>query len=245
MLSKKFTGLLKQLLPISNSAILQGESGSCTYITNKSKNIIARINMEGIGNPVFESFGVGSLNKFTSLISTFEKDGEIDYSMNNDGVLHLKTPNYNFDYYVYNQNYLQDYQLNPAFLQQLLSVPKMMTFELSQNVIKNIKDVSGIFELKHVVFSKHPEEGYVNVSVTEIKKYSSEGNMKRHTLDIKIPGAIFDAEEEFVLDIEKLNKLISDDYKGVVYYVKGKVSSLNMIPNSFNGLDYFLARTSI
>lgn len=243
MLTKKFTDILKLLLPISNSAVLQNGN---TFICDKSKNLIARIDMETIneGQTLEESFGVMNLGKFTSLISTFEKDGAITYNMN-DGILHLQTPNYDFDYYVYNQQCLQDYQLNPAFITQLLSVPKMMTFDLSSDIIKNIKDVSNTFELKHIVLGKHHEEGYLSVSVTEIKKNSSADNLQRHTLSIKVPGALFDDEEEFILDVSKLNKLPVDNYKGVVYYVKNRASSLHLTSTSLPGLDFFLAKTSI
>ena len=241
MLSDKFVSTLKELLPISKSAILQS---GFTFITSKSRNIIARIDMDKLENPQFESFGVMDLGKFTSLISTFKKDGDISYSLN-DGILHLKTQNYDFDYYVYNEDCLKDYQLNPAFIDQLLSVPKMMTFELSSSIIKNITDVANTFELQHIIFKKHEDDNFVSVDVTEIKRNSSEANSTRHILSIKVPGMVLDKDEQFVLDIEKLNKLPNGNYIGVVYFVKGKVASLNLISRDLPYIDFFLAQTAL
>lgn len=241
MLTDKFVATLKELLPISKSAILQS---GFTFITSKSRNVIARIDMDKLENPQFEAFGVMDLGKFTGLISTLKKDGDINYTLN-DGILHLKTQNYDFDYYIYNEDCLRDYQLNPAFITQLLSVPKMMTFELSSHVIKNITDVANSFELKHIIFKKHEDENYISVDVTEIKRNSSESNSRRHILSIKVPGIMLDKDEQFILDVEKLSKLPNGNYNGVVYFVKGKVASLNLISQDLPYIDFFLAQTAL
>lgn len=244
MLNQKFTALLKSLTGIANSAILSG-GGTNTYLSGKAKSIIARINMDELQNPQFEAFGVNNLSKLLSLISVFEKDKEgVQYVMD-DGVLHLKNSRLDFDYYLYNTDLLKDYRINPEFIKKLLSVPKMATFELSQEVIKEIKEVSNLFDLKDVVFAEGKEENTVAVSVTEIKKHSTADNLTRHVLDLKIPGIVFDKEEQFIMNIDVLNKIPLDSYTCTIYYVKGKVSSLNMVSNSFPCLDFFISEKSI
>ena len=115
MLNNNFTALLKSLTNISNAAILSG-GGTNTYLAGKAKSIIARINMDALGNPEFEEFGVNNLSKLLSLVSVFEKDKNgVVYTMD-DGVLHLKNDTLEFDYYLYNTDLLKDYKINPDFI---------------------------------------------------------------------------------------------------------------------------------
>lgn len=244
MLNNNFTALLKSLTNISNAAILSG-GGTNTYLAGKAKSIIARINMDALGNPEFEEFGVNNLSKLLSLVSVFEKDKNgVVYTMD-DGVLHLKNDTLDFDYYLYNTDLLKDYKINPDFITKLLSVPKMATFELSQEVIKTIKEVSNLFDLKDVVFAEGKEENTIAVSVTEIKKHSTADNLTRHVLDLKIPGVMFDKDEQFIMNIDTLNKIPLDTYSCNIHYVKGKIASLNMASHSFPSLDFFIAEKAL
>lgn len=219
MIKRELLQLMGSLKSVSDNIVFEGES-QYNYITDLNKSIIAQIDLTNLREHNFESFGVKSLSKFLDLNNMMYNDGSVNYDMNDaEGVLTIKSTNMVFDYYVYSSDKLQPFAINPKLIDLLLNAPHMMEFDLEITTVKRILDISRLFELDKVIFS-NADNGSLSVKTTQIRKNSSTTHNHKHMLDMKIPGVCLDVQEEFIIDVEKFQKIPTGNYKAVVHYMK-------------------------
>lgn len=244
MFSKEFLTTLSNLTSVTDNVVITGE-GKNTYVTDINKSIIAQINREAVNLGDFESFGVKSLSKFLSLISTLTKDGKVNYNLD-DGILNMKTDSMEFDYYVHNARLLKPFVLNEEFIGKIEAADNMFEFTLDVVTMKKIVDIASLFELEHVIVTPNSEDT-LKIEVTRINKNTSAANLNKHKLDIIIPGTISDPDEYIVFDVMKLKRIPTNtNYNIQVKYVKGKpIKTMIAKPENNPASKLFIASTLI
>jgi hypothetical protein len=198
MLNKETQKILRDLTNISTTAIV---THPITGIQDIDRSIVAFINLEDLGEEVFEDFGLMNITEFLNIIDLVD---DADITMK-DKIATIKNDISTTRYYTTDISIIEEsYGTKTAILDNIEKATESATFDISAEQLSKLNKVSNAIKANDLVI--RVEDGSLVLDVTDSTK-SDSNNMK--TI---IEGECSDTDMEIIIDMNNIKKIPGGSY---------------------------------
>lgn len=199
MLNKQTQKILRDLTTISTTAIV---THPITGIQDIDRSIVAFINVEDLGEEVFEDFGLMNITEFLNIIDLVE-DGDITME---DKIATIKNDNSTTKYYTTDISIIEEsYGTKTAILDNIDKAVEAATFDISAEQLSKLSKVSNAFKANDLVITPDGK-GSLILDVTDSTK--SDSNSMKTVID----GNCSDDAMEIVIEMSNIKKIPGGSY---------------------------------
>lgn len=162
--------MLKQINSITNSVILKYPE---TIAISDSKDILIRINFEGLGISEFPDIPLmNSLSNFRGLLELFGDDRNVEFK---DSEIFISEGTLRSSFITDNIKLMDDFNQNPQQFTRTREIKDVASFSLSVNDIAKIKKGASVFkDLSDIIISC--KDGDVSLSLGATTKFNAHSN---------------------------------------------------------------------
>jgi len=140
MLTTETKNYIKMMSNISDSAIIRWP---VTNFNPTDKSVIAFIDLEKLGEPSFEQFGIYRISEFLQLLDYYD---DASVSLDNN-VITIKSDSTVQRYITTNENNLSSFSVSPAILDKISEAPLACSIHVSKEEMDRIKKISNLLSL--------------------------------------------------------------------------------------------------
>ena len=162
--------IFAEIQNITNSVILRYAE---TVAISDSKDMIMRINFEGIGESEFPEIPLmDSLSSFTSLLKLFSENRKVTFE---NPEIFVSEGSLKSSFITDNVALMGDFEKDPSQFDKTREVPDVAIFQLSVDDIKTIRQASGVFkDLGDIIVSC--KDGDVSLSLGSTSSFNAKSN---------------------------------------------------------------------
>lgn len=185
---------------ISDSAIIRWP---VTNFNPTDKSVIAFIDLEKLGEPSFEQFGIYRISEFLQLLDYYD---DASVSLDNN-VITIKSDSTVQRYITTNENNLSSFSVSPAILDKISEAPLACSIHVSKEEMDRIKKISNLLSLH--------ELGIKSVNgeiIFTIQADSNKSNIQAQNDNKTIMEGTSNEDFAIAMKIESIQKLPNCDY---------------------------------
>ena len=200
MLTTETKSHIKMMAGISDSAIIKWP---VTNFNPTDKSIIAFLDLEKLGEPQFEQFGIYRISEFLQLLDYYD-----DASVGLDGnVITIKSASTVQRYITTNENNLTAFDVSSAILDKIAGAPLVGTIQLSKDELDRTKKISNLLNLPELGITSDGSEIEFTIQANTGQSNIQAQNDNRTVMEGQ-PTESFD----LTLKVESIQKLPACDY---------------------------------
>ena len=200
MLTKDTRAILKSMLSINNSAIIE----PTTYGRDEFSSIIFRLNLEDLETDPLPEFGIFDMGSFLSALDlldepTIELSGNIITATDANSTLKFVTSDISS---------LEDIAVKPTLIDSTLKVASILEFNFGAAALAKLKKAAGTFKVFDTLFIINDKSG-IQLKMGTKDSFSKSNN----SFSMKIESDVNTGKEfEIALPLESILKIPALDY---------------------------------
>jgi hypothetical protein len=206
MLNKDSRALLKSMLPINNSMIIE----DTTYGRDEFSSILFKLNLKEVEQESITPFGIFDMGSFLSALDLLD-DPNINLESN---IITAKDSNSTLKFVTSDISSLEDIQVKPSIIDSTLAVDSILEFNFGAAALAKIKKASSTFKVFDTLFIVKDKNG-TNLKMGTKDSFSKSNNSFSMNID---PDVDSDKEFEIALPLESVLKIPAMDFTFMVKY---------------------------
>ena len=209
MITKDTRSILKNLIPINNSMIVE----PVMHGTDEFKGITFRANLDIIEDDIQE-FGIFDMSSFLNSLDLLE---DADVSLDGNRII-AQDKDSKLEFITTDPSALEDVAGNPRVIDSTLNANSAIEFNFGSEMLNRIKKASGVFKTFDTLFVlKNGND--VSLKMGTKDTYNKSNNSFAISVDTTLAT---DKDFEIALPIESLLKIPAVDYNFIVKYNEEK-----------------------
>lgn len=209
MISQSFIKELSNITNITNKAILKYP---ITTLNSDAIDIVINIDAQALGCQEFQDTGIYDLSKFVSMFNLFQNP-EIKRTENS---IEFNTPGSKSVFTTADLEVMQLYNQKAEIIESLNNYPSVAEVELKQDVIKQLKQASNIFNELNVLVIEGQDSNTLVYLDSHNRFNSSNNSFTKEFLNSSSKNF------KLKISIDNFNKLPNTDYKLEIKYNESK-----------------------
>ena len=229
MINQNVITALQSINPITNTVVLKYPT---TVVNSSAGDIIAKIDISELDSEQFDDLGVFDLGEFLNVFKLFGEDRSVKVQDKN---IIIEEGTTSVNYISTNISLLDAFNKKPDMFEKTEAVPTAAEFNLTEDVIKQIKQASGVFkDLTEVIVES--KDGEIKVTLGSTNSF----NAKSNGFSIVVPA---ETSKEFTIKVpsENFNTIPVSNYNFLVKYNSAKDAYRIILKNTEINMDILLA----